>query len=247
MKKIYLSQSGTVNQGKYAIIDDCDYPYVSMFNWQISSKGYATRSIFINGKEKRISLHKFIWYLHNGVPDKKYFVDHISRNRLDDRIENLRLVTAKQNATNRSKQKNNTSGFRGVTFEKSFDKRRKKNYEFWRAVWYEGGKDKHKRFDPTDEGKILAARFVDKMNLILNTDYAGHLNLPNEILSDEEFEKLLKKKECPFARKVRIKETGQIFDSVNACKKYLKLATGTIYFAIKNHKKVKGKYTIEYI
>lgn len=243
MKEIKLT-----NTDKVALVDDCDYPYVSMFDdWKINSKGYAVRKETFDKKTKTIRLHRFIWYLHNGVPEDKYLVDHINRNRLDDRLENLRLATAKQNATNRSKQKNNTSGFRGVSFEKSFDKRRNKLHESWRAVWYEGGKDKRKRFDPTDEGKILAARFVDKMNLILNTDYAGHLNLPNEILSDEEFEKLLKKKECPFARKVRIKETGQIFDSVNACKKYLKLATGTIYFAIKNHKKVKGKYTIEYI
>ena len=125
MKKIKLT-----NTDKVALVDDYDYPYVSMFDdWEINSKGYAKRRETFDDKTKTISLHRFIWYLHNGVPEDKYLVDHIDRNRLNDSLSNLRLATKKENARNRSKQKNNTSGFRGVTFEKSFDKRRNKNYK----------------------------------------------------------------------------------------------------------------------
>ncbi|OGJ58310.1 hypothetical protein A2635_05320 [Candidatus Peribacteria bacterium RIFCSPHIGHO2_01_FULL_51_9] len=62
-------------------------------------------------------LHHFI------LPKKKGFdVDHINRNIFDNRRENLRYVTHSQNMMNMKKSAINTSGFRGVTW----NKRRKK-------------------------------------------------------------------------------------------------------------------------
>lgn len=260
MKEIKLT-----NTDKVVLVDDCDYPYVSMFDWMIHH-GYAIRYETFDDETKTIHLHRFIWYLHNGVPEDKYLVDHIDRNRLNDRLENLRLATKAENAKNRSKQSNNTSGFRGVTFEKYFDEQKNKNYEYWKAQWYdENGKNKHKRFDPTDEGKILAARFMDKVLLKQNGEFAGHLNFPNNILSDEEFEKLLEKKDMsgennPFygkhhteeskkkmSKKVCIKEINKIFNSLTECAKFLNVDCSAICNAIKRNSKVKRKYTIEYI
>lgn len=42
-------------------------------------------------------------------------IDHINGKRADNRIANLREATAADNQHNRSKSKNNTSGFKGVT------------------------------------------------------------------------------------------------------------------------------------
>lgn len=46
-------------------------------------------------------------------------IDHINGNGLDNRRKNLRLVTKSQNMMNRGIQKNNTSGFMGVSFHKA--------------------------------------------------------------------------------------------------------------------------------
>lgn len=46
-------------------------------------------------------------------------VDHRDLNRLNNRKENLRLATNRQNHANRPAQRNNTTGFKGVTKTKT--------------------------------------------------------------------------------------------------------------------------------
>jgi len=48
----------------------------------------------------------------------KDVIDHINGNKLDNRKENLRIVTYTQNAQNKSKQENTTSKYIGVYFRK---------------------------------------------------------------------------------------------------------------------------------
>jgi len=149
MKRISLGKSG-----KYALVDDCDYPYVSMFNWYCDYRGYAQRAKIFDGKTKRIYLHRFIWYLHNGVPKEGYMIDHIDRNPLNDSLSNLRLATPQQNMMNRSKHKNNTSGFSGICKLVKRDNRRKTIYEYsyWGAYIKYKGKEYKKHFPYTEEG-----------------------------------------------------------------------------------------------
>lgn len=56
----------------------------------------------------------FMWH-HGHMPE---FVDHINRNQLDDRIENLRAADRNQNNSNVTSHKNCTSRFLGVYFKK---------------------------------------------------------------------------------------------------------------------------------
>jgi hypothetical protein len=62
-----------------------------------------------------------VWLYHIGAQPEGD-LDHIDRNPCNDRIENLRDVSHSVNLLNCRLHKNNTSGFRGVWF----DKRRKK-------------------------------------------------------------------------------------------------------------------------
>lgn len=55
---------------------------------------------------KRYLVHHYVWELHNGpIPDGA-LLDHINRDKLDNRIENLRLVTPSQNNANTDKGNN---------------------------------------------------------------------------------------------------------------------------------------------
>jgi hypothetical protein len=49
-------------------------------------------------------------------------IDHLNRNKLDNRIQNLRWATSSQNQANRGKFKNSSSTFIGVCFDKATNK-----------------------------------------------------------------------------------------------------------------------------
>lgn len=67
---------------------------------------------------KGYSGHRLAWlYVHGKWPEQ--VIDHINGDRADNRIANLREATHRQNQQNRTRvQRNNTSGVRGVTWDK---------------------------------------------------------------------------------------------------------------------------------
>jgi hypothetical protein len=90
------------------ILDDQDKHLLKKYHWYLS-EGYALA--MIDGKKTR--MHHLI------LPKKKGFeIDHINRNRSDNRRCNLRYVTSSQNTMNSSKRSDNTSGYRGVWWDK---------------------------------------------------------------------------------------------------------------------------------
>lgn len=60
--------------------------------------------------------------MHNGPIPDGLFIDHINRNRTDNRIENLRLVTHKENMRNMSRRIDNRTGITGVQWNKKMYK-----------------------------------------------------------------------------------------------------------------------------
>jgi hypothetical protein len=82
-----------------------------------------------NSDYRRVSIsnkiyleHRVIWIYFNGLIPSDLFIDHINQNKMDNRIENLRLCTRSQNQYNRGSYKNNSSGFKGVSFNKALNK-----------------------------------------------------------------------------------------------------------------------------
>ena len=113
MKEIPLTQ------GQVAIVDDEDFVLMGDYKWSLSSSGYACRDQYINGKPKRLYMHRVIM----GNPCNGYEVDHINGNSLDNRHKNLRLVTHRQNLANQKKQNRKLSSiYKGVYFDKATGK-----------------------------------------------------------------------------------------------------------------------------
>lgn len=67
-------------------------------------------------KGKTTYLHHVIFLMHHGY--KPDYIDHIDGDSTNNRIENLRPATQSQNAGNSCLSKNNTSGYKGVTYRK---------------------------------------------------------------------------------------------------------------------------------
>lgn len=104
-----------MTQEQSALISGADVHFVRQHKW-FPSAGYASRRVSdANGNQALELLHRVIFgnLLNRPLTESEY-VDHINRNRLDNRWDNLRLATRSQNSINRVKSTGCT-GITGVT------------------------------------------------------------------------------------------------------------------------------------
>jgi hypothetical protein len=110
-------------------------------------------------KGQNIKIHRLVIGAKPGE-----IVDHINGNKLDNRRSNLRIATHAQNMANRVKSHNNTSGFKGVTFDTSMSRRKR-----WGAsINHAGRRIKIGRYLTPEE----AAKAYDNVALKLKGQYA---------------------------------------------------------------------------
>lgn len=138
VKKIPLTQ------GKFALVDDEDFEWLNQFKWHVQYQPtidgfYARRNQYIgyfNGKQKQkmIFMHRLIMERVIGHElQRSEFTDHINHDPVDNRRENLRIVSNRQNQQNQKNKK--SSKYPGVYWYKQ-DKK-------WRAKIKLNGKSKH--------------------------------------------------------------------------------------------------------
>jgi len=94
--------------GRDIMVDDEDYPVISLYKWQGSSR-YAIRHTSRSTGRKTVFMHREIM---GAKPNQR--VDHVNGNTFDNRKSNLRLATVTENNWNAKTRKDNTSGYKGV-------------------------------------------------------------------------------------------------------------------------------------
>jgi HNH endonuclease/AP2 domain len=105
-----------LTQGKFAVVSGPDYKFLMQWRWQAHHDKRNDSWSAVRHEKPRL-MHRVILDAPNGVQ-----VDHVDGDGLNNRRSNIRLATQQQNAWNRGPQSINTSGFKGV----SWDKRRSK-------------------------------------------------------------------------------------------------------------------------
>ena len=71
-----------------------------LLNGSINNAGYTAYCVGINGDQVHFLLHRAIWETFKGEIPEDMVIDHKNCNRLDNRIDNLQCVTAKENMNN---------------------------------------------------------------------------------------------------------------------------------------------------
>lgn len=108
-----------------------------------TSSGYIQLQLMWKGKKTREKGHRFAWaVVHGSFPEDPLQIDHKNRDRSDNRIKNLRLVTNAENGRNRKIAKNNKSGVNGVSYIQRDDR--------WEAR-IDGVFQRQKRFKTKEE------------------------------------------------------------------------------------------------
>ena len=96
----------------------------------------------INGKKEYI--HRKLYSSYHDIPLKQLNqIDHIDMNKMNNSINNLRVVTCSENGINKNKNKNNSSGYKNIYWYKQNEK--------WLFIITINGKRTQKYFNELQE------------------------------------------------------------------------------------------------
>lgn len=101
-----------LTKGYFTKVDDDDYERFNKYKWYAGLSNHLPRARrWIQNKK-----YKKLFYLSREIMNapKGINVDHVNGDTLDNRKCNLRFCTNQQNLENRSKNKRNISGYKGV-------------------------------------------------------------------------------------------------------------------------------------
>ena len=106
-----------LTKGYFTIVDNDDYLKLAVKRWC---------SVVDNRNPNKVKVRPFRREGKKGIylsieimdPPKGKQVDHINGNTLDNRKSNLRICTSAENQHNKGKMENNTTGYKGVSFDK---------------------------------------------------------------------------------------------------------------------------------
>jgi hypothetical protein len=88
----------------------------------INNRGYYLVSLCNYKIKKNFTVHRLVGFHFLENPENKKLIDHINNNKLNNRLNNLRWCSYTENNINKKISKNNTTGIKGVYFNKQKNK-----------------------------------------------------------------------------------------------------------------------------
>ena len=101
-----------LTRGKVTIVDDDDYAWLMQWKWCVTDTGYAKRG----GRKDDEYRHGRTIYLHRELldPPDNMQCDHINGDRLDNRRDNLRVLTQRENLQHKVNQRPQHGSYKGA-------------------------------------------------------------------------------------------------------------------------------------
>lgn len=117
-----------LGRGVFALVDAEDADRVLAFSWRVKSKPdrpgylYVQRTVQIERSGRLVKTNELLHHFIVGAAPGE-LVDHKSGNGLDNRKDNLRRATHRENSTNvTSSKRQKLGGYKGVTWNKAANK-----------------------------------------------------------------------------------------------------------------------------
>ncbi len=150
-KFIRLSLLGRADDFTF-LISKSSLEKVIKHQWYLDGNGYPK-----SYKARGHTLHRYLL----GKQEEGYVIDHINRNKLDNRLENLRIITAKENSYNRTKSVSSKNSYKGII--------QKPNNKYYACISKDKIKSEIGPFDTEED----AAKMYDLMAEDLFGEHAG--------------------------------------------------------------------------
>lgn len=109
-----------LSNGGFALVDEEDHARIashSWYAWHHHGTSYAARMTAREGRRICILMHREVMDAQPGSQ-----VDHSDGNGLNNQRSNLRFCTPSENRYNQGRQRNNSSGLKGVSWNKKLQK-----------------------------------------------------------------------------------------------------------------------------
>lgn len=115
-KDIYVYEDGRVYSTSLKSKKHKNKPHF-LSHWN-DQNGRLCVQFTIDNKIHKVLLHRLLYETYIGEIPKGMTIDHIDRNFLNNKLDNLRLASITENNRNTSIRKDNTTGYKGVYFNK---------------------------------------------------------------------------------------------------------------------------------
>jgi hypothetical protein len=135
--------------------------------------------------KRRYKVHRIIYEMFYGEIPEGMVIDHVDRDKENNKIENLRAVSCKVNSRNTKRYSSNTSGVTGVSLQTSY--KSSGNYTAYVANWTDLEGVKHgKSFSILKYGEELALKLAEEYRRSkiaeLNAQGAGYNDTHGDVL-----------------------------------------------------------------
>ncbi len=119
----------------------------------LDNKGYLRYNLWKDGKKYRKSAHRLVW--ENFMYETELEIDHINGIKTDNRLENLKPLTTRENTSKRSRFNKSNSLPTGVT-----QKQYKSQKKYVANIYYKGKQVYLGTYDTIEYAKYMYDKFI---------------------------------------------------------------------------------------